>query len=102
MDWFRKAPPALIALVGALVGVTVLALIGGFVALSIAGQPTDDYRAFINTLMNGVLLVLGGISALGGAAAAKSAGQAAEQTNGHLAAKDAEIADLKAQIEGRP
>lgn len=93
MEWLTKAPKFVIITVSVLVGTTVLALIGGFVALELAGQPTEDYRAFINTLMNGVMVVLAGIGAVGGAAAARSASQAADQTNGQLTTRDTTISD---------
>lgn len=98
MNWLKKAPTSVIVAVVLVCGVGVLAVLGGFVALEIAGKPTDDYRAFINTIANLIMLPLGGIAAVGAVAGARASSNAEDNTNGTLTAKDQEIADLKAQL----
>jgi len=108
MDWLRKAPTALIVIVVTTLGVIVLALIGGYVALGMSGGDTAEYREFIRTLASTATAVLAGVAALGGAAAARSGADAArsaaraeKNTNGTLTQKDAEIQALRRRLSER-
>lgn len=98
MDWLKKAPTTVVFCVVLVCGVGVLGVLGGFVALEIAGKPTEDYRAFINTIANLIMLPLGGVAAVGAVAGARSSSNAEDNTNGTLTAKDAEIADLRRRL----
>lgn len=98
MDWIRKVPPSVLIAVIISAGISVLGIVGGFVALTIAGQPTDDYRAFVNTLANLLTLPLSGTAVVASVAAAKSANRADVQTNGALSERDEENARLRAQL----
>lgn len=101
VDWLKKAPTSVVITVALVCVVGVLGVLGGFVALSIAGQPTDDYRAFINTLANLLVYPLLGVGTLGSIVAAKSASKAEDNSNGKLTALQEENAALRAQLEGR-
>jgi len=94
MDWLKKAPTAVVVSVVLVCGVAVLAVLGGFVALEIAGKPTDDYRTFINTIANLIVLPLAGVGTIAATAAAKSASKAEDNTNGNLTALQAEVKRL--------
>lgn len=98
VSWLRKAPTALLVTVVIMVGLIGLALIGGFVALEISGQDTEDYRIFLNTLINFVTMALAGTGAVAGVSAARSSSNAEDQTNGQLTARDTEIAELRARL----
>lgn len=77
---FKNAPNSVIwAVVIAFLGV-----VGAFVSLSIAGADTADFRAFLNTVMNLVTVILSGGALVAAGAAAKSSANAEEQTNGSL------------------
>jgi hypothetical protein len=94
MDWFKKAPTAVVITVIVVCGFAALSVLGGFVALTIAGEDTTDYRGFINTLANLLMFPFVGVAAIGSVSAARSAARTEEQTNGTLTARDAQIADL--------
>jgi hypothetical protein len=98
MGWIRKAPTPVIVAVIIVCGLGTLALLGGFVALEYAGRPTDDYRAFVNTLFNAVTFLLVGTGTVASISAARSASNAEDQTNGQLSAKDAEILELRRRL----
>lgn len=95
MDWLKKAPTAIVVSVIIVCGVSVLAVLGGFVALTLAGRDTTEYRTFINTIANLIMLPIGGLSAVAAVSAAKSSSRTEEQTNGTLTARDAEISRLR-------
>ena len=99
MGWIRKAPTAVVVTAIIVGGLLPLAALGGFVALEITGSETADYRAFLNLLMNGALLALGSIGAVGGVSAARSASNTEEQTNGQLTAKDRQIEALQGEVQ---
>lgn len=98
MDWLKKAPTPVIVSVILTVAVMILGSLGGFIALAWAGKPTDDYRAFINTLANLITVPMTGGALWFAAAGARSASSAEDNTNGALGHKDAEIRDLNARL----
>lgn len=98
MEWLRRVPTPVVVTLVVMTGLLLLAVLGGFVALSWAGKPTEDYWVFINRMANLLTFPLAAVGAAGGISAARSANQAAEQTNGHLAEKDTEIAELRGQL----
>lgn len=98
MDWLKKAPTAVAVAMIIMCGVIALGVLAAFVILTLSGEDTSDFRMWINTVGQIVVFPLLGITVVGTAAAAKSAGQAADQTNGHLTEKDAEIERLRAHI----
>ena len=82
MEWLKKVPiPVMVTfvLVG---GVIMLGVVGGYIALSLAGLPTDDFTRFVNTLLNFVLLPISILGTSASVSVARSAGKAEEQTNG--------------------
>lgn len=64
--------------------VITLAVIGGFVGLTLAGVSTEDFSRFINTGVNLLTLILVGGGTAGIASAAVNSKRAADQTNGQL------------------
>lgn len=98
MDWLKKAPTAVVVSVVLVCGVAVLAVLGGFVALEIAGKPTDDYRGFINTIANLIILPLAGVGTIAATSAARSASKAEDNTNGTLTALNAQVKHLEGQV----
>lgn len=93
MAWLKKAPTALVISVVVMVGMGALALLGGFVLLELNERPTEDYRAFVNTLVNLLTFVMTGGATVAAVSAARSASNAEDNTNGALSAKSDEIAD---------
>lgn len=89
MKWISKVPtPVLIAVI-IVGGLLVLALIGGFVGLTMVGADTTDYRSFVNTLANLIMLPLMGLGTTAAVSAARSASNAEDNTNGkHTAELD--------------
>lgn len=98
MGWIRKAPTSVVITAIIVGGLMPLAAIVGFVVLEISGSSTADYRGFLNLLMNGAILALSATGAVGGIAAARSASNAEDQTNGQLTAKEDELAALRRQV----
>jgi hypothetical protein len=97
MQWLKKAPTSVVVTVVIVCGLGLFAVLAGFVALTIADKPTDEYRQFINTLANLIMLPIGGLSAVAAVSAARSSSNTEDQTNGALTAKSAEIADAAVQ-----
>lgn len=93
MKWIGKVPTGVLVTLIIVSGVGVVALLGGFLLLTLNDKPTDEYRAFVNTVANLVTLALSGLAAAGAVSAAKSASNAEDNTNGVLTAKTHEIAD---------
>lgn len=81
--------------------VTFVALVTGFVVLGVTGSDTGDLWTFINRFSNVIGAVFGGGALVGSVAAARSAHQAVEQTNGAqkpiIKAAVAEALDERAQ-----
>lgn len=98
VDWLKKAPTAVVVTVVVVVGVIALGVLGSFVALTLAGVDTTDYRMWINTLGQILVYPFLGVTAVASIQAARSASKAEDQTNGHLAAKDSEVAALRKQV----
>jgi len=96
MNWVKKAPTSVIVSMVLVCGLGTVAVIGGFVALEIAGRPTDDYRGFVNLLLNAAMLLVGGTGTVAAVSAARSASNAEDQTNGALTAKIDAVADRAA------
>lgn len=101
MNWLKNAPTSVVVTVIIVCGVGFLGLLAAFVYLEASGQDTADFRAFVNTLANLIMLPLVGAGTLAAAAAAKSSAAAEEQTNGHLSAKEDEIAALQRRLDVR-
>jgi hypothetical protein len=99
MTWIRKAPTPVVVAAIIVSGLLPLAAIGGFVALEISGAETEDYRSFLNLLMNAAILALSGVGAVGGVQAARSSSNAEDQTNGQLHQRDDRIAALETERE---
>jgi hypothetical protein len=59
-------------------------LVGAFVILGVTHSDTSDLWDFINRFANVIGAVFGGGALVGSVAAARSAHQAAEQTNGQM------------------
>lgn len=98
VEWLKKAPTALIVTLLVVVGVATLAYLAGYVFLTANGVDTTDYRALLNTAFNYVTVLLGATSTAAAVSAARSANKADKQTNGHLAAKDEELAGLRERL----
>lgn len=96
VEWLKKAPTSVVITLLVVLPLLVLGVLGGFVALSIAGLPTDDYRAFINTLANLLVYPVIGVGTVGSIVAAKSASRAEDNSNGRLTALQQEIDRLRA------
>jgi hypothetical protein len=98
MNWLKKAPTGLIIAVVVTVGVMTVAYLGGYVYLLAMDKDVAEYRALLNTTMNFVMLLLGGTAAVGSVAAARSASNAEDNTNGTLERRDETIADQGSTI----
>jgi hypothetical protein len=98
MGWLRKTPVPLLVAIIVVVGVASIAYLGGFVYLTAIDKPTDDYVRLLNSSLNWVTLLLVGTGTAASVTAAKSASNAEDQTNGHLAEKDDRIAKLEQQV----
>lgn len=64
--------------------VVILALITAFVVLSVTGTDATEFRSFLDTVFNFVLVLLSGSGLVFAGVAAKNAQDAKEQTNGGL------------------
>lgn len=95
VEWLKKAPTPVVITLLVVLPILVLGVLGGFVALQIAGQPTEEYRAFINTLANLMIYPVVGVGTVGSIVAARSASRAEDNSNGRLTALQAEIDRLK-------
>lgn len=93
VDWLKKAPTSLSIAMTITVGVVVVAAVGGFVYLTAIGADTTEFRSFINTLANILVLPLVGVGSIAAVSAAKSASKAEEQTNGGPNGLHAQIDD---------
>lgn len=99
VEWLKKAPTSVVVAVVIVCGVVALGVLGSFVALSISGQDTTEFRQWINALGQLLVYPFLGVTAVASVQAARSASKAEDQTNGHLDAKDEEIKALRAQLE---
>lgn len=100
MDWLKKAPTAVTVTVIVVCGFIAIALVAAFVVLTVNGEDTTEFRQWINTLGQLLVFPLLGTTAVASVAAARSSSKAEDQTNGHLEAKDAEIAELRRRLNG--
>jgi len=103
MDWLKKAPTPITIAVICVCGVIALGVLGVYAVLTLNGDDTAEFRQWVQTI--GQLLVyplLGTTAVASVAAAARSSSAAEDNSNGRLTAKDAEIAELKAQLAAKP
>lgn len=98
VEWLKKAPTAVVVAVIIVCGVVMLGVLGSFVALTLAGADTTEFRQWINTVGQILVYPLLGVGTLASVQAARSASRAEDQTNGHLTAKEDEIAALRQQV----
>lgn len=82
----------------AVCGLLALGVLAAFVVLSLNGVDTADLRQWIQTVGITIVLPLLGINTVASVVSAKSASAAEDHTNGHLAAKDTEVAALRKQV----
>ena len=106
MDWLKRAPTPLIVTLFAVIGVTTIAYLGGFVYLSAQGVDTTEYRGLLNTAFNYLGILLGATTTVASVTAAKSAAKAEDQTNGLHRRQLDEVAETAAthavqQVTGR-
>ena len=76
----KNAPNSLIYSVTAVFVTIILA----FVVLAVTGSSSDDFRSFVNTVLNIGSVILSGGAVVAAGAAAKSSANAEDQTNGQL------------------
>lgn len=101
MDWLKKAPTAVVVAVVCVCGVVALGVLAAFVVLSLQGVDTTEFRQWVNTIGQLLVYPFLGAGTIAAVSAAKSAQKAEENTNGHLAEKDAEIRSLRSKIANR-
>lgn len=101
IGWLKKAPTAVVVAVVIVCGVIALGVLGSFVALSLSGQDTTEFRQWINALGQILVYPFLGVTAVASVQAARSASKAEDQTNGHLTEKDEEIRALRAQLDDK-
>jgi undecaprenyl pyrophosphate phosphatase UppP len=65
-------------------------IIAAFVVLAVTGSSSDDFRSFLNTVLNIGSVVLSGGAVVAAGAAAKSSANAETQTNGAMSERIAE------------
>lgn len=102
MEWLKKAPTSITIAVIAVCGLLALGVLAAYVALTLNGADTTEFRQWVQTIGQLLVYPLIGTSAVASVAAARSSSAAEDNTNGRLTARDAEIADLKAQLATRP
>jgi hypothetical protein len=98
MEWIRKAPTALAVAVTVVCGVLALAVLAAYVYLTAQGIDTTEFRQWVNTVGQLLLLPVAGTAAVAATSAARSSSRAEDQTNGQLTARDAEIERLRDQV----
>jgi ABC-type transport system involved in cytochrome bd biosynthesis fused ATPase/permease subunit len=81
-------------IVWACVTVAFVAVLAALVIMAAIGADSTELTRFLNLIMNTAILIVGGAGAVYSGAAAKSAQDAAQQTNGQL---DQRITDAVAQ-----
>lgn len=81
------------------VTVVFLGILTSFVVLSVNGADATEFSRFLNSVMNLGGLILGGIGAVGGTAAAVNAKQAADQTKGPITDLQEKVETLSAHIQ---
>lgn len=101
MDWLKKAPTAVVVTTIIVCGVLALGVLGVFLALTINGSDTAEFRMWINTVGQLLLFPAIGVTAVAATSAARSAGKAEDQTNGQLGDRDDTIAALGAQLRAQ-
>lgn len=97
MDWLKKAPTAVVVTVIVTCGVLALSVLAAFVFLEARGVDTTAFRQWVNTVGQVLVFPLLGVTAVGSVAAARSASNAEDQTNGQLTAKEAELTRLRTE-----
>lgn len=103
MDWLKKAPTTVTVAVITVCGVVAVSVLAAFVVLSINGVDTTEFRQWVNTVGQLLVYPLLGTTAVASVAAARSASNAEDQTNGQLTERDRRIAELEGrlrQLEG--
>lgn len=98
MDWLKKAPTAVVITVIIVFGMLALGALAVFTVLTLNGEDTTEFRSWLNTVANLVVLPGVGLAAVAATSAARSASNTEEQTNGTLTARDDNIAALSAQL----
>lgn len=88
----KNAPNSVIYSVAAV----FVAIIAAFVVLAVTGSSSEDFRAFLNTVLNIGSVILSGGAVVAAGAAAKSSATAVEQTNGLAEAERHDIAQKAA------
>lgn len=99
MDWLKKAPTAVTVTVIVVCGLLALGVVGAYVALTLAGADTAEFRQWVQTIGQLLVYPLLGTTAVASVAAARSASAAEDQTNGTLTAKDDKIAELQTKLD---
>lgn len=98
MDWLKKAPTTVVITVIIVCGFVALGVLGSFVALTLAGEDTAEFRMWINTIGQICVYPLLGVSTVAAVSAARSASRAEDQTNGKLTERDDKIDALRAEL----
>lgn len=101
MDWLKKAPTSVKITAMIVCGLLAGGALAAYVILSLNGVDTTELRQWINTIGQLLVFPLLGTTAVASISAARSASRADDQTNGQLDAKNAEIAALRRQLDGR-
>lgn len=99
MNWFSKAPTSVKITIIVTCGVLAGAVLAVYAVLSLNGADTTELRQWINTIGQILVFPLLGTTAVASISAARSAGRADDQTNGQLAERDQQIADLSRQLD---
>jgi hypothetical protein len=98
MEWIRKAPTAVVVTMILVCGLLAGGVLAVYLVLTLNGQDTTEFRQWVNTVGQLLLLPVAGVGAVAGVSAARSSSRAEDQTNGQLTAKDEEIAQLRDQV----
>ena len=84
INFLRKAPTAVLITVIIVCGFLAAGVFASYVILTLNGEDTTEFRQWINTLGQILVFPFLGVTTAAAVSAAKSAGNADEQTNGHL------------------
>ncbi len=101
MDWLKKAPTAVVVTMILVCGVLAVSVLVAYVWLAAHGADTTEFRQWVNTIGQLILLPIAGGGTIAAVSAARSASRAEDQTNGQLHRRDAEIAELRRRLADR-
>lgn len=99
MDWLKNAPTAVKVSAVVVCGVLALGVLAAYTVLTINGEDTSEFRAWVQTVGQLLVYPFLGVGTAAAIAAANSSARTEKQTNGMLEQRDAQIRDLQATVD---